>query len=295
MVRTRTRKRDTPPIIPRTGWSAWLTVLAAAAMAFLALIGLMGGLAAERLADQWRGALEGAATVRIPGERDTLEIRTRQVMAVLEQTEGIASARPLTREERLALLEPWLGRSGAFEALPVPQLIDVEIEPPGPDLDTLQQQLERASEGAVFETHDVWRQQLAGAAETVSRLGWTATGLVLLTAAVMAGLAARASVAAHAEVVRVLRVIGADDAFIVRAFTRRLALRAGLGALAGTGLAFGMFWALPEMGVDRALKPALWPGPQAWTLLLIAVPAGAALITWAVARQAVGRELSRTP
>ena len=286
-------ERKTPPIIPRTGWSAWLTVLAAAAMAFLALIALAGGVAAERLAGQWRGALEGAATVRIPGETDTLELRTRQVMAVLEATPGIASARPLTRDERMALLEPWLGRTGAFDALPVPQLIAVETEPPGPDVEALQGRLERASEGAVFDSHDAWRQRLAGAAGTLSRLAWTAAALVVLTATVMVALAARASVAAHAEVVRTLRVIGADDGFIRGAFTRRIALRAGLGALAGTALAVAAWWALPEIGIDHALKPALGPGLVGWVVLGFAVPAAAALVTWGVARQAVSRELGR--
>ena len=286
-------ERRHPPIIPRTGWSAWLTLLAAAAMAFLALIALAGGLAAERLADQWRGALEGAATVRIPGEPDTLELRTRQVMAVLEATPGIASARPLTREEQVALLEPWLGRTGAFDALPVPQLVAVETEPPGPDVAALQERLERASEGAVFDTHDAWRARLAGAADTLSRLAWGAAALVVLTAAVMVGLAARASVAAHAEVVRTLRVIGADDPFIVRAFTRRIALRAGMGALAGTALAVGVWLALPEIGIDEALKPALGPEVAGWIVLALAVPVAAALVTWAVARQAVARELGR--
>lgn len=286
-------RKPEPPIVPSSGWAAWLTTAAAAAMSFLAVLALAAGIAAGNLAAEWRGAFEGTATVRLVGERDTMETRLAQAMEVLRQTPGIAAARPLTPEQQAALLTPWLGEAAGFADLPVPRLIDVTIAPPGPDVAALQSRLDLASDGAVYDDHDAWRQPLTRAATGLSRLAWVATALTVLAAAAMVALAARASLASHAEVVHVLRVIGAEDSFIAAAFTRRLSARAALGGLVGTALGLAALLSLPEVAVDRGLTEALLPGIAGWLGLLVAVPAVVALIAWATARRAVGRELER--
>lgn len=281
------------PIVPSSGFAAWLTALSAGAMSFLAVLALATGLSAGRLADQWQGALDGVATVRLTGAPDTLDVRVEQAMEVLRETPGIASARPLDKAELAALLKPWLGRDEVLDGLPLPRLIEVRIEPPGPDVEALRSRLDLASDGAIWDDHDAWRQPLAHSAAGLSALAWTAMALVILAAAAMVALAARASLARHTQIVRVLRLIGAEDGFIARAFTQRLAARAGLGGLVGAGLGLAALAALPEIGIDAALKPALLPGPMGWLAILLAVPATAALIAWATARQAVARELAR--
>ena len=51
--------------------------------------------------------------------------------------------------------------------------------------------------------------------------------------AAMITLAARAALAANAEVIRVLRLVGAKDSYIARAFVRRFTLRTLAGAAVG--------------------------------------------------------------
>ena len=53
-------------------------------------------------------------------------------------------------------------------------------------------------------------------------LGVVAIGLIGLTSGAMIILAARAALAANAQVITVLRLIGATDAYIEAAFVRRL-------------------------------------------------------------------------
>lgn len=286
-------RRSDPPIVPSSGWAAWLTAAAAAAMSFLAVLALAAGLAADRLARDWQGAFEGTATVRLVGEPDTMEIRLAQALEVLRQTPGIAAARPLEPDEQAALLAPWLGPAAGAVDLPVPRLIDVSVAPPGPDVEALQARLERASEGAVYDDHGAWRRPLASAARGLSRLAWAAAALTVLAASAMVALAARASLAGNAEVVRVLRIIGAEDSFIAAAFTRRLSARAALGGLAGTAAGLAALASLPGIAADPGLTDVLLPGPAGWALLLAGVPALVALIAWATARRAVSRELER--
>ena len=49
--------------------------------------------------------------------------------------------------------------------------------------------------------------------------------LIGATMAAMITLAARAALATNAEVIRVLRLVGAKDSYIARAFVRRFTLR----------------------------------------------------------------------
>jgi cell division transport system permease protein len=65
--------------------------------------------------------------------------------------------------------------------------------------------------------------------------------LVLIAGAMGAfiTLAAQAALSANAPVIRVLRLVGARDAYIARAFVRRFTVRALTGAAGGTALRDG--------------------------------------------------------
>lgn len=289
------RSKKESPILPRSRSAGWITWLSAVAMSFLVVLALAAGLAAGRLAADWGGAFDATATVRVTGEAATLDARVRRAAELLAATPGIARARVLERDELVALVSPWLGQAAALEGLPLPRLIALRLDGAGPDRAALQARLEKAVEGAVYDDHNAWAAPLARAALSVAGLAWTAAALVLLVAVTMVALAARAMLARHAEVVRVLRVVGAEDGTIAAAFTRRLSGRSAGGALVGTALALGALWLLPEIGLDAALKPVLLPGLGGTVMVLLAVPAGAALLVWATARGVVARRLARMP
>ena len=275
-------RAEGPSILPLSGWSAWLVTLIAATMAFLGVLALAAGLAAERLGESWRGKLDGRATVAVtapPAERAT---RIERALAVLRTAEGVASARPLSDAEHAELLAPWLGEDVTVAELPIPRLIAVTTTGAGPDAARLQERLDSAAPGAVWDDHGAWRAPLAAAAERLSLLAWTGVGLVLAAAAAAVALAARATLAAHAEIIRVVRLIGGEDRYIARAFVGRLALRGLAGGLVGAGLAALALETLPAgapgTGTALALMPAtpVWAGLAAGVALAIAAVAGLA-------------------
>ena len=278
---------DGPPIVPRSGWAAALTALTALAMSFLAVLTLSAGIAAERLAANWRSELAGIATVRISAPLDQLEARVTAALTVLASAPGVADARLLSDAEHLSLLEPWLGAGNWLDDLPVSRLIEVQIEAPEPDPAAIQARLDAAAPGAVYDDHALWRQPLVRAAMALRRLAWFATALVALAAAGMVALAARSTLAGNAEVVRVIRLIGGEEKFIENAFVRRLAARAALGGLAGAILGTVSLMLMPEMAPGTALALSLAPDPPGRALLLLAVPTVAAIIAWAAARHSV--------
>lgn len=254
-------------IVPPTGFTAQLTLFSAGAMAFLAVFALALALATGRLADRWSDALAGSVTVRVSAPAAQQETQVQAAMQVLTTTPGAGQPRRLPQDEVAALLEPWFGPDMPVDALPVPALIDLPVTGRAFDSEGLRLRLEAEAPGAVLDDHSAWRRPLVTAAQRLRFLGIVSLVLIGAASAAMITLAAKAALAANGQVIRVLRLIGARDITIatafVRRFTRRAALGAGIGTLAGmagvallpganaaggflTGLAFqGWGWLLP--------------------------------------------------
>ena len=224
-------------VVPPSGHTAWLTTFTAGAMTFLCVFALALSLASGRLAARWSDALARTATIRLSAPPDQLQLQTDAILSLLATTPGVETARALTDEEARKLLEPWFGPNLPVEALPIPRLIEVVEGDPGYDGEGLRQRLGAEAPGAVLDDHTRWRRPLAEAAGRLRLLGWLAIGLIGATMAAMITLAANASLSANAQVVKVLRLVGAKDSYIARAFVRRFTLRAlsgsAVGALAG--------------------------------------------------------------
>ncbi len=288
------RLRARPRVLPDAGWSSALAAWVAFAMSFLAVLTLAAGLAAIRLAAEWRADLAGVATVRVAGGEGG-EDRLRAVLEVLRTTPGIAAARPLSDSEQAALLAPWLGDAAALAELPQPRLIDVTLQGKGPDAAALQGRLDLTVEGAVYDDHAAWRRPLVAAADGLTRLAFAAAVLVLATAAIMIGFAARATLAANRSAIEVVRLIGAEDRFISKAFVGPLARRAAAGGLLGSALGCGALALLPRIDAGAGLAVAVRPQGVGWLALGLGVPLAAAVIAWTAARIAVRLALARMP
>lgn len=225
--------RQADRVVPPSGHTAWLTSFTAGAMTFLCVFALALSLASGRLADRWSDALARTATIRLSAPSEQMEAQTEAVLRLLATTPGIASSRALTDAENRALLEPWFGPELPVEDLPLPRLIEITEDATGYDSEGLRQRLVAEAPGAVLDDHTRWRRPLAEAASRLRLLGWVS---ILLIGAAMAGmitLAANASLAANAQVIKVLRLVGAKDDYIAHAFVRRFTLRAAGGAAAG--------------------------------------------------------------
>lgn len=277
-------------VVPPTGFTARLTVLSAAAMAFLAVFALAMSLATGRLADRWAEEMARTSTLRISVPEDQMQAQTEAALEVLRTTPGVAEARPLMPEEQRALLEPWFGPDLPVETLPIPNLVEIIEDGQGYDPTGLRARLQAEVPGAVLDDHGRWRDPLVRAAGRLRLLAWVSMGLIALTVAAMITLAANAALAANAQVIRVLRLVGARDVYIARAFVRRFTLRALSGAGLGTLLGALAVLALPSTDVAGGFLTGL--GFQGWHWLLpVAIPLLAALVAFFATRQAALRSL----
>ncbi len=277
-------------VVPPSGHTAWLTSFTAGAMTFLAVFALALSLASGRLAERWSGALERTATVRLSAPEDQIDRQVTAVLEVLATTPGIASARALTEDEQRALLEPWFGPDLPVEALPLPRLIEVVEDGTGYDGTGLRQRLAAEAPGAVLDDHTRWREPMAVAAARLRLLGLLSIGLIVGAMAAMITLAANASLAANSQVIKVLRLVGARDAYIARAFVRRFTLRAAGGAAVGALAGLVGVFVLPSAQDAGGFLTGLGFQGLGW-LWPFLLPPLAALVAFLATRAAAFRKL----
>lgn len=282
--------RQADRVVPPTGHTAWLTTFTAGAMTFLAVFALALSLASGRLAARWSEALANTATIRLSAPAEQMDQQTEAVLALLNTTPGIASARALTDDEQKTLLAPWFGPDLPVEALPLPRLIEVTENGDGYDSEGLRQRLAAEAPGAVLDDHTRWRRPLATAAARLNLLGGLSILLIGAAMAAMITLAANAALAANAQVIRVLRLVGAQDDYIAAAFIRRFTLRAVVGAAAGALAGTIGVALLPP--VDEAGGFLTGLGFHGWAWLLpLALPPIAGLVALFATRTAAFRKL----
>jgi cell division transport system permease protein len=281
-------------IVPPARQTGGLTLFAAVAMAFLAIFAAALFLTAHELAQRWESALTGSATLRLIGpetERDA-------VLALLEATPGIQDHTVMAAEEQRALLAPWFGQPGsetALEELPLPQIITLDIARDAFDPEALQDALQRAAPGAMLDDHSRWKSSAAKTARQFRLLTLLALGLIAATLGAVIMLAAKAALAANAQVIGVLRSVGALDGLIAGAFTRRFTLRGllggALGSLAGFLLLLGWVLSAPSSPPPDALGlSGLGLHGALWIFLLV-IPGITALLAYGATYLAARRAL----
>ncbi|MFA9231896.1 MAG: cell division protein FtsX [Microgenomates group bacterium] len=280
----------TDRVVPPSGHTAWLTSFTAGAMAFLAVFALALSLASGRLATRWSEALDRTATIRLSAPPEQMDVQTQAVLAVLKSTPGIASAKALSDDEQRALLEPWFGPDLPVETLPMPRLIEVSEDADGYDSEGLRQRLAAEAPGAVLDDHTRWRKPLATAAQRLRLLGILSIVLIGVTMMAMITLAANAALSANAQVIKTLRLVGARDSYIARAFVRRFTLRALIGAVIGTALGLIGVATLPATDDAGGFLTGLGYQGVTW-LWPLTLPLLAALVAFIATRMAAFRKL----
>jgi cell division transport system permease protein len=282
-------------ILPREKGAAPLDIVIAI-MAFLAALALGASLIAERTALGWRAGLSDRLTVQIvPPAQDApgagLDRETDAALAVLRATPGIAHAAPLSQDQTLALVQPWIGSDALVAELPLPRLIDATITPGAEvDLAALTRELKKAAPDSLVDDHARWISRLKSLAEAIT---WSAYGILLLIAiatAATVAFATRAGLEAYHEIVALLHQMGAQSNFIARAFERHYFVSTLGASLVGAALAalfFASIGGLEFAGVEAVpfLPPlGLRLAEMPWLLL---VPAVSGIIALATARLSV--------
>ncbi|MEM6307498.1 MAG: FtsX-like permease family protein [Pseudomonadota bacterium] len=281
-------------MVPPTGYTVRLTVLAAAVMGFLATFALAFSAATGTLADRWSTDLARTSTIRINAPETQIIAQTDRVLSILRTTPGVQTARIIELDEQQALLAPWFGQDVPLDQLPIPRLIEVVETDDGLDAQNLQLRLTAEAPGALFDDHGRWRKPLVGAANRLRTLGWISILLIGITLVVIVTLAAQSALAANHKVIQVARLIGARDAYIAQAFVRRFTLRAMFGAAIGVVVGLLALLLMPSAQDETGFLTGLSPVGFTWLAPLL-LPPLAGIIAFFATQQAANRTLKALP
>ena len=126
---------------------------------------------------------------------------------VLLATPGVDSARPIPLAEVAEMLEPWLGAATKSNDLPLPRVIDVQLEDGAAiDTETLSAALDKTVPGASVEDHEAWRNTLILLFRSVEIVAIVIIFLIGTVAFAAIVFTTRSVLAVHQEIVEALHL-----------------------------------------------------------------------------------------
>ncbi|HEX4179889.1 MAG TPA: ABC transporter permease [Caulobacteraceae bacterium] len=284
LLRRKPRDRVAPLLPPEDARDGAL-VFVVAVLCLLACLAVVAAIGADRAAHGWRTQLSGSATVLVrPRGDETADGAAARAAEALAGVKGVTEAAALEPEKAKALLEPWLGRDGVLDDLPIPRLVSVDLDPRAPaSLATMTQALKAAAVDATIDDHSLWLKDVLRAGAIARAFAIGVAVLMAAAAAAVTVFATRAGLTARQDLVSVLHLAGAEDRFIAGLFLARFARMAALAGLIGALAAALVAAAARLAGGGAGLTPIL---PLAWTdlLPLALCPLAAAAVAAAAAR-----------
>lgn len=272
-------------LIPPSGVRGPVPVLIAI-MCFVMVVVAAAGLALANTASVVKAGVEHRYSIQIADGA----AKAPAAIAAVRAQRGVTRVEQVPPEDMRRTLERWLGPAGEEADLPLPAMIDVDLNP-GTDAAAIGKAIEKAVSGARFIAH---RTSLEPLLKALRGLTLLALGLVLLIALASAAavvLAARGALDTHRGTIEVMHGIGATDDQVARLFVRQIAIDGLLGGVAGAAIA-GLIIALILGGASTVTLLAGAP-PLGWddALLIALLPFAIALLATLVARSALLRAL----
>ena len=291
-------------LIPGDSVAGRALVVVIAIMTFLACLTAGAALLVADASQAWRSDVLREATIQVkPRTGVDVDSIVAKAVAVAAKSPGVEAAQALSKAESEKLLEPWLGAGLDLSQLPIPRVILVRLRGQRPeDLPKLRSALASAVPEADLDDHRAWATRLGAMADAVVTLAAALFVLMIVAMGTAIGFATRGAMAGNREIVEVLHLVGATDAFIAREFQthfRRLGFRgAAIGGLAAiaffaTASLLSFWWAGSPGDAEMAAMFGSFALRYSGYLALVVVCAIVTLLTGFLSREIVMRHLQR--
>jgi len=237
------RARIQSPIVPRASIAGRALVVVVAIMTFLASITTGAVLLVSASATEWQSDVASEITIQVrPQTGRNLDHDVASVVDAVRAQPGIVEAKPFSKEESAALLEPWLGSGLSMDELPVPRVIVARVGPGAVlDLQGLRGRVTQAAPNASVDDHRAWIERMRSMSGATVAAGLGILALVIVATVISVSFATRGAMAANRPIVEVLHFVGAGDRFIADRFFRHFLLLGLEGGVIGGGAAMLMF------------------------------------------------------
>jgi cell division transport system permease protein len=289
-------------LIPGDSVAGRALVVVIAIMTFLACLTAGAALLVADASQAWRSDVLREATIQVkPRTGVDVDGVVAKAVAIAAKSPGVEAAQALSKTESEKLLEPWLGAGLDLSQLPIPRVILVRLRGQRPeDLPKLRAALASAVPEADLDDHRAWATRLGAMADAIVTLAAGLFVLMIVAMGTAIGFATRGAMAGNREIVEVLHLVGATDAFIAREFQthfRRLGFRgAAIGGFAAiaffaTASLLSFWWAGSPGDAEMAAMFGSFALRFSGYLALVAVCVIVTLLTGFLSREIVMRHL----
>ena len=251
-------------------------------MVFLAALSIAGIFVVNDITRKLGTGANNTITVQIPASESAVtdELRKVEALRLLRILEGVERAELVKAEKVKELLRPWLGEVAGSEQLPLPYVIDVEINrTTGVSAGILKAKLSPGIPGVLVDDHRKWLNNLIKALRSTE---FIALSIVLLIGLATLGtviFTTRTSMGLQRETIAILHFIGAHDSYIAQQFAVRaawLGIKGGMaGLIVAVPLLFGFRLAIGSL--STGLLPDLTLPVAGWISLGLIIPAVATI------------------
>lgn len=219
----------------------WLSMF----MVFIATLILSVAIVVYSSVQSWTDNISGSLTVQIPTYTEKGESREEKIatdiemaLTLLRSSAGITGASLLTDEQVSALMEPWLGQSDSMMELPLPKIIDVNVDSKNfPNIAQLKADLYEQVPEAILDSHRAALDELVLFFENMVNLIAFILVLILITTAISVIYVTKSSLSVHEKVIELIHMMGASDFYITIQFAMRSFKLTLIGSLIGFILA----------------------------------------------------------
>jgi len=275
----------------------WICAL----MVFVATLATAGGISTYNSLKLWQQSVAESLTVQIPtydedgNPRNELAYKDiENALMLLRTTPGVSGAIVLNDEQMQELMVPWLGADANLAELPLPKLIDVNVDAAHPPLlEQLKADLAEKVPGAVLDSHRIWLGDLVKLANAM--LSLVIFILILLFATVAAAIVyiTNATLSIQEYELSLVHMLGAQDLYITTHYAWHNLKKALMGSLIGSLIALPII-----LGIAlflRSISTQIFQSglqPLQWVSLLL-IPMATTILAFITTFYTVWRFLKR--
>jgi len=278
-------KDDTNRFLP------WLIAF----MSLLAILSVAGFLLLKQVSDLFEYNSNDTMTIQVPSGNSEKRTNKKitQITNILRETVGVIEVSLIPKVEVIKLLKPWLGTISESHTLPLPQIIDIQIDR-GSGITLISNVLTIIVPDITVDDHSIW---LIGLVKTLQSAELTALFILLLIIFVIIGtviFTTRTGMGIHKQTIEVLHFVGAHDDFIARQFAIR-GLVVGLqGGLIGFLFAIPILYLFDNLlqNLEEGFLPKAEVNIFVWLSVALVVPMISS-ITMLTARGTVLKSLKK--
>lgn len=285
----------------KKGTSRFFLPWICALMVFIATLATAGGITAYNSLKLWQKSVAESLTVQIPTYDEDGNARNELVykdvenaLMLLRTTPGVLGAMVLDDNQMQELMVPWLGSDASVSELPLPKLIDVNVDASHPPLlEQLQADLAEKVPGAILDSHRIWLSDLVKMANALLGLVCFILCLLFITITLAIIYITNASLSIQEYEISLVHMLGARDLYITCQFAWHNFKSALVGSLIGLLIAlpvlFGISFSMRSISgqiMQSGIQPLQW-------IYLLLIPFGVACLAFVTTSQTVWKFLKK--